>query len=83
MLKVGKRDAGAGLTKGHATKNDAELRALLLATRSELDDIRAKYTALLAKLDADFTAQNAAVAGSQLDVDYASSGALAAATFEE
>lgn len=33
--------------------------------------LRAAHDALVAKLDTDFTAQNAAVTGSQLDVDYA------------
>ena len=36
-------------------------------------ELQASYNALLAKMDTDFTAQNAAVAGSQLDVDYESS----------
>ena len=33
--------------------------------------MRAAFVALTAKLDTDFTAQNAAVTSSQLDVDYA------------
>lgn len=43
--------------------------------RAELDDIRTKYAALLAKMDADFANVTNA------SVDYASSCALATATF--
>ncbi len=32
--------------------------------------LEAKFNALLAKMDTDFTAQNAAVTSSQLDTDY-------------
>lgn len=45
---------------------------------AEMDELKTTFAALVAKLDTDFTAQNAAVAASQLDVDYASTSALAA-----
>jgi len=39
----------------------------------KIDELTAQIAALTAKMDVDFTAQNAAVTSSQLDVDYASS----------
>ena len=44
----------------------------------DITDLRTKMTTILAKMDTDFTAQNGAVTGSQLDVDYATVGAFAA-----
>ena len=56
--------------------NDIQIRQALLAlfeaVLADEDAHRAALVALTAKLDTDFTAQNAAVASSQLDVDYAS-----------
>lgn len=66
MIKIG--DIGEGgqqLSEGQ-TPHDSSLKVILGAVRDEFD-------ALYAKLDADFTAQNAAVTSSQLDVNYASS----------
>lgn len=74
MLKIGSRDGARGLTKGHATKQTASMEELLAATRAELDDMRAKYAALLAKLDAD---------AGVTDTDYNTACALGAAQFEK
>lgn len=80
--KIGQMEGGQGISIGHANKNQASYKELFLAVREELDDIKIKMTAILAKMDTDFTAQNAAVAGSQLDVDYASTGAFSSDSFE-
>jgi hypothetical protein len=56
-------EGGTAISEGHAANSDS-LKSLFLAMRAELD-------ALYAKMDTDNTAQNAAVTGSQLDVDYA------------
>lgn len=53
-------------------KDREQLSRELTSLRTELDDIRTKYTSLLAKLDADVGVT---------DVNYASLGVLAAATF--
>jgi len=44
---------GAGLNIGQKDGNNATLKELWVATRDELDDMRTKYAALLAKLDLD------------------------------
>ncbi len=44
---------GAGLSTGHQDGADASLKELFLAQRAELDDLRAKWDLLMAKLDAD------------------------------
>lgn len=80
--KIGKMEGGAGISIGHTNVNQSSLYELFIALRAELDDLRTKYDTVLAKIDTDFTAQNAAVAGSQLDVDYQSTGALSDAEFE-
>ena len=67
--------SGRGESKESGVSTDRELWN---AAQEDIADLRTKFAALLAKLDADFTAQNAAVAGSQLDVDYAATQALAA-----
>lgn len=56
------------VTKTQTASADADLNEL----RLQYNNLVAKYEALLAKLDTDFAAQNGAVTGSQLDVDYAS-----------
>lgn len=56
-----------------STSGDDSLFDLVTALRAELTDIRTKYGTLLAKLDADVGVT---------DVNYASTQALAAATFE-
>lgn len=71
--KIGQRLAGTGLSEGHRTSSEDSYKELFLAVRAELDDVRTKYAAVLAKLDAD--------AGVS-DTDYAASGALAASEFE-
>lgn len=48
------------------------------AVVAELDELKTQFTALATKLDTDFTAQNLAVASSQLDEDYADTVALSA-----
>lgn len=58
-----------------AAKN-VDLGALLDELIASNNALRAAHDALVAKLDTDFTAQNVAVTGSQLDVDYASSTAV-------
>lgn len=49
---------------------DVKLGDLLQGLVTAHNDLETKYNSLLAKLDADATAQNAAVASSQLDTDY-------------
>ena len=51
--------------KHQPAQESIELKRAFQAVRDEFD-------ALYAKMDTDFTAQNAAVTSSQLDVDYAS-----------
>lgn len=68
--------SGRGESQESGVSTDLELWNALHA---ELQDLRTKYAALLAKLDTDFTAQNAAVTGSQLDTDYAATQGLAPA----
>lgn len=70
---------GRGISKESGA---ATYKELFEATLAELTDLRAKWAALLAKLDTDFTAQNIAVASSQLDEDYAATLALADAELE-
>jgi len=77
-------EGGTALSEGHAANSDS-LKAIILSLRSELDALYAKmdtdFGALnttLAKFDTDFVAQNGAVTGSQLDVDYASTTTLSA-----
>ena len=72
--KIGNREAGSGISKGHSGKSEASIRDLLLAIRAELDDLRTKYGTLLAKLDAD---------AGVTDTNYATTQALAAPTFEK
>lgn len=80
--KIGSMEAGQGISVGHTTKDQSSYKDLFLAVREELDDVKTKLNTILAKMDTDFTAQNGAVAGSQLDVDYASTGAFDANKFE-
>jgi len=80
--KIGSMEAGQGISIGHTTKEQSSIKELFLAVREELNDMKTKLDIILAKMDTDFTAQNAAVAGSQLDVDYASTGAFEADKFE-
>lgn len=54
------------------TQEEIELKRAFNAARTDLDNLRTAVTTLTAKMDTDFTAQNAAVTSSQLDVDYAS-----------
>lgn len=64
---------GAGISEGN--KGDSgSLKELLTAVRDELDDIRTKYAAVLAKLDAD---------AGVTDTNYASTQALAATKFDK
>ena len=64
----------------HAPNQEAiEFKRITTAVLTDLTALRAEQAALLAKMDTDFTAQNAAVTSSQLDVDY---NALAASTPE-
>lgn len=65
-------DGGSGENPGSRDGENATQKELFLAVRAELDDMRAKYAALTAKLDAD---------SGVTDTDYATTGTLAAATF--
>lgn len=83
MEKIGLLgEGGQGLSQGHEGSGST-MKKLFSAVRDELDDMRTKYASLLAKMDTDFTDQNGAVTGSQLDTDYASSQALESPTFEK
>ena len=53
------------------SQEQIELKRVLAAVLADATAQRAAFVALTAKLDIDFTAQNAAVTSSQLDVDYA------------
>jgi len=64
---------GDGGVHGDGTPQSPALGETLHDMIDDLAAVRTGLSDLLTKLDADFTAQNAAVAGSQLDVDYASS----------
>lgn len=55
-------------------KGGLDLAEKLLEMTALVNDVKAKYNALLAKMDTDFTAQNGAVTSSQLDVNYESTG---------
>ena len=60
-------------------ENSIGQQELIDVLSSLLVDVTAQKTALdalVTKVNTDFTAQNLAVTGSQLDEDYASSGAL-------
>ncbi len=61
---------GAGESGAARSGSDATYKELFLAVRAELDDLRTKYAAVLAKLDAGDTA------------DFVAEGGLADATFE-
>lgn len=82
-VKVGDRSGGAGASAGHKRVDADTTEAILKAIRDELDDFRAKQAAFMTKLDTDFVAQNAAVASSQLDVNYASTAALGDVQFQK
>lgn len=68
---------GRGESKESGVSTELELWN---AAYADITDLRAKFAALLAKLDTDFTAQNLAVASSQLDENYGSTLALATAS---
>lgn len=53
------------------TQESIEFKRVMDAVLADNTAMRAAFVALTAKLDTDFTAQNAAVTSSQLDVDYA------------
>lgn len=73
VAKIGNLgDGGAGMSAGHKQSDGASFKELWLAARAELDDLRLKFGALLAKLDAD---------AGVTDTNYAATEALAAATF--
>ena len=56
----------------HAPSQEAiEFKRVMDAVLADLTAVRTSVTTLTAKMDTDFTAQNAAVTSSQLDVDYA------------
>jgi len=48
-----------------------EMKRVMDAVLADMTVLRTAFTTLTAKMDTDFTAQNAAVTSSQLDVDYA------------
>lgn len=73
---------GAGISEGHEKAGTDNLNEILVAVLADITDLRTKYAALLTKMDTDFTGQNGAVTSSELDVDYASTGALATAELE-
>ena len=52
-IKVGKRDGGIGLTKGHATSSASALEDVLNALVKEVTYLRADNVALKQKLDVD------------------------------
>lgn len=57
-----------------------DLNRTTKAVQTEIDKLHAAITTLTAKMDTDFTAQNAAVTASQLDVNYATTVDPAATT---
>ena len=62
------------------SQEQIEFKRVMDAVLADMTAVRAGFVALTAKLDTDFTAQNAAVTSSQLDVDYASTTDPAALT---
>lgn len=54
------------------SQEQIEFKRVMDAVLADNTATRAAFVALTAKMDTDFTAQNAAVTSSQLDVDYAS-----------
>ena len=69
-IKTSFGEGGANVAP--AASGEPTLAAALRDCADDLAELRAQLVALLAKLDTDFTAQNLAVAGSQLDENYAS-----------
>jgi hypothetical protein len=63
---------GQGESAGHKVAGESSSKELWLALRAELDDLRAKYAATLAKLDAD---------AGVTDTNYGALGALATKAF--
>ena len=61
---------GQNLTPGGAS-GSPDLATTLRDIAADLAELRTQFVALLGKMDTDFTAQNLAVAGSQLDTNYA------------
>lgn len=57
-------EGGAGLSPGHKSDGNSDLRAIIRSLRDELDDARADIKALKAKMDLDTGIT---------DVDYAAS----------
>ena len=53
-----------------------EMKQFGNAVQADLSNLKSAFDTLVTKLNTDFTAQNAAVTGSQLDTNYASSGDL-------
>jgi hypothetical protein len=68
---------GSGVTPYDGEPN---LAAALRVAVDDLTEIRTQFIALLTKMDVDFTAQNLAVASSQLDENYVSTLTPAALT---
>lgn len=75
--KIGKRDAGRGLSAGHSDKSAASYEELWVAARKEIDGLRSTVTALLQKMDADFADVTNA------STDYEATVTLPAKEFEE
>ena len=58
------------IEKAHSEEGTVNTREYHERVELKLDRVTGKMTELLAKIDADNTAQNGAVTGSQLDTDY-------------
>ncbi len=71
------------LNRSMPIADDIKLGDMLQEMLNAYNDLAAKYNSLLAKLDADNTAQNAVVTASQLDVNYTSTLATITAKLKD
>lgn len=80
MAKAGVRNLQDKLNRMNPAASESGLGNVLEEILEAYNDLAGKYNQLLAKLDTDFTAQNAGVTGSTLDTNYAASLSAADAT---
>lgn len=67
-----KTDFNAGGKNAEPGHGEPSIATAVRDVADDLAELRTQFIALLAKLDTDFTAQNLAVAASQLDENYES-----------
>ncbi len=70
-------DGAKNITSGSG-ESGVTLAKTLQDVADDVEVLRAAFSALLVKMDTDFTAQNIAVTSSQLDEDYQSTGEVLA-----